>query len=202
MKQLPISPINNSLQRQLTTLETILLKSTVLKAILGRVPSLALPNWYVGAGCIAQTVWNFLSGRDLLSDINDVDLVYFDESDLSSESESLLSDMAGGLFSDLPIKIDLKNQARVHIWYEKHFGYPIPPHQSIEEAINSWPTTATAVAVRYEENGSFIVYTPYGLDDLFGLGVRPNKVQITEEIYLAKVKRWKACRPELRIIPW
>ncbi|MEW6185219.1 MAG: nucleotidyltransferase family protein [Thermodesulfobacteriota bacterium] len=198
----PISPENNNLQSQIKTLETILLKNPVLNTIFERVPDLQLPNWYVGAGCLCQTVWNFLSGRDLLSNINDVDLVYFDAADLTDETETYFSDTARKLFSDIPIRIDIKNQARVHLWYESHFGYSIQPYQSVEEAINTWPTTATAVAVRYDDRRLFSVYAPYGLDDLFGLIVRPNKVQIIEEIYLAKVNRWKACWPALRIIPW
>ena len=32
--------------------------------------------------------------------------------------------------------------------------------------------------------------------------VRENKVQITQEIYPAKVDKWTKKRPELRVIPW
>jgi hypothetical protein len=195
-------PINSSLQSQFKVLESIVLKNSALKTILERTPSLSLPNWYLGAGCIAQTVWNYLSGRDLLAHINDADLVYFDNTDLSLEAEALRMGLTKKLFSDIPLLVDLKNQARVHLWYEGHFGYPIQPYQSVEEAINSWPTTSTAVAVKYDDNGVFTVYAPYGLNDLFSMIVRPNKLQITEETYMGKVNRWKACWPNLRIIPW
>jgi uncharacterized protein len=197
-----ITPTNGNLSPQFKKLIIIILKSPVLKTILERATGLSLPNWYLGAGCVAQTVWNYLSGRDLLLDICDADLVYFDENDLSFESENIKISSAHKLFSDMPIFVDVKNQARVHLWYEEHFGYSITPYQSVEEAINSWPTTATAAAVRTDENGYFSVCAPFGLEDLFGMIVRPNKKQITEEIYLKKVKRWKACWPGLRIIPW
>ena len=202
MKRKIMTPVNTSLQSQLKALETILLKNTALQTIFERAPGLRLPNWYVGAGCITQTVWNYLASRDLLADISDADLVYFKGADLTSETEARRSDAARSFLSDVPIRIDVKNEARVHLWYEKHFGYPIKPYQSIEEAINSWPTTATAVAVRYDDDGSFAVYAHFGMNDLFGMIVRPNKAQITKKIYLAKVKRWKACWPELQIIPW
>lgn len=192
----------NSLQSQLKMLESIVLKNFRLKTILDRAPNLSLPNWYLGAGCIAQTVWNFLCGRELLLNINDADLVYFDDADLSFEAEARKVKLAGGLFSDLFTPVEVKNQARVHLWYEEHFGYPIQPYQSAEEAISNWPTTATAIGVRINDRGAFTVYAPFGLEDLLGMIVRPNKKQITEEVYLDKVNRWKSCWPDLKVIPW
>jgi hypothetical protein len=43
---------------------------------------------------------------------------------------------------------------------------------------------------------------PFGLDDLFGLLVRPNKRQITRAIYEAKVDRWRPIWPRLTYLPW
>ena len=40
------------------------------------------------------------------------------------------------------------NETRVHLWYEAHFGYRIDPYASVEDAINTWPTTATSIGVR------------------------------------------------------
>jgi hypothetical protein len=190
----PDSRISAALSRELTGFRTIV--------NIGAGARLSLPDWYLGAGCIAQTVWNYFSGHELLDNINDADLVYFDNKNLSLEAEKHRTVLARELFSDIPILVDLKNQARVHLWYERHFGYPIQPYQSVEEAINSWPTTSTAVAVKYDDNGVFTVYAPYGLNDLFSMIVQPNKLQITEEIYIDKVNRWKAYWPNLRIIPW
>ncbi|MGE5550365.1 MAG: nucleotidyltransferase family protein [Bacteroidota bacterium] len=142
-----------------------------------------------------------MSGYDLTAHLNDLDLVYFDGHDLSYEAEDRYIRQAHELFKHLPIRVEVRNQARVHLWYERHFGYPIEPYRSVEEAINTWLTTATCVGVRYQKD-TFSVYAPYGLNDLFGMIVRPNKLQITEEIYLNKVKRWKQCWPKLQIVPW
>jgi hypothetical protein len=78
---------------------------------------------------------------------------------------------------DIPLEFDVKNQARVHLWYEKKFGYPIQPYRSVEAAINTWPTTATAIAARIDECG-YKICAPFGLNDLLGMIVRPNKTQI------------------------
>lgn len=48
-----------------------------------------LPNWYVGAGCIAETVWNYLSEMEPTHAIKDYDLVYFSPEDLSERSERI-----------------------------------------------------------------------------------------------------------------
>ena len=196
-----MNAFNTDLISQVKSLEFILGQSAIVPKVLKRAEALSLPNWYLGAGCIAQTIWNYLSGKELTSHINDLDLVYFDQDDLTYEAENQRMDDAKELFKDVPIRIDVKNQARVHLWYEEHFGYPIESYQSVEDAINSWPTTATCVGVRYSEN-ECIVYAPYGLNDLFGMIVKPNKVQITEDIYVRKVKRWKHCWPMLQIVPW
>jgi len=51
---------NEDLQTQIDYLEKVLAKSKTIAEILKRAPDLGLPNWYAGAGAIAQTVWNEL----------------------------------------------------------------------------------------------------------------------------------------------
>lgn len=191
---------NQDLNAQVDCLERILVQNKVIENILRLAPELQMPNWYLGAGCIAQTIWNKLHGFDLNCGIKDYDLVYYDPSNLSGEKEELYIQKGRELFKDIPVEI--KNEARVHLWYEKHFGYPIVPYQSVEDAINTWPTTATCVAVKYYDKNQFTVYAPYGLNDLLGMIVRPNKTQITKEIYLKKAERWKKIWHKLKIIPW
>ncbi len=187
---------------QLQHLQHALSQSRLIATVLERAPELDMQNWYLGAGCIAQTIWNLQHGFDAASNIKDCDLVYYADQDLSSEAESAFIERGKQLFSDLNVPVEIVNQARVHVWYKKHFGYGIQPYHSIEQAINTWPTTATCVGVKYDQRGRFIVYAPYGLSDLFGLIVRANKTQITEEIYTRKVERWKGIWPRLTIVPW
>ena len=191
---------NQDLRTQIDCLEQILGQNKVIKEILKLAPKLQMPNWYLGAGCIAQTIWNKLHGFDLNYGIKDYDLVYYDSSNLSAKEEELHIQKGKKLFKDIPVEI--KNEARVHLWYEKHFGYPIKPYQSVEDAINTWPTTATCIAVKYKDKGQFTIYAPYGLNDLLGMIVRPNKTQITKDIYLRKVDRWKKFWHKLEIISW
>lgn len=193
---------NQDLNNQIYCLEQISKHNAVVKDILNLAPKLRMPNWYLGAGCIAQTVWNVQHGFNLAHGIKDYDLVYYDSSDTSSEGENIYIRRGKELFKDVTAEIEIKNEARVHLWYKNHFGYSIKQYKSINEAINTWPTTATSVAVKYDDKGRFVVYAPYGLNDLFGMVVRPNKTQITEEIYMKKVERWTKIWHKLTVIPW
>ena len=93
----------------------------------------------------------------------------------------------------------MKNEARVHLWYEAKFGRFVAPYASVTDAIGTFPTTATAVGIRPSAEG-LQLYAPYGISDLLGLVVRPNRKQITRDIYEAKVGRWIAAWPQLTIV--
>jgi hypothetical protein len=164
-------------------------------------PTLDVPQWHLGAGCIAQTVWNHFHGFDPAYGIKDADLVYFDPSDTSEAAELAAEQRAIDAFADLGVKFDVKNQARVHQWYQQRFGVPMTAYTSVEDAIGTWPTTASSVGVRYHGE-EFVVCAPFGLDDLFDLIVRPNKRLVTREVYENKVRRWAAVWPKLTVVPW
>jgi hypothetical protein len=183
-----------------TRLTDALRANEALWECLHRFPALNLPAWYLGAGCVAQTIWNLAHGKAPSADILDYDLVYYD-CDLSEEREDCVTREARKLVADLQIELDVTNEARVHIWYPERFGYGIQPYHSTEDAIGTWPTTATAIGVR-PSGGQLEVWAPFGVDDLFKLVVRPNRVQITPAIYDAKVTRWVARWPSLVALPW
>ncbi len=194
---------NTDMESQINALKAIIRLNSSLNSLLEKLESNSILNsyvYYIGAGCITQSVWNYLCGMPLDNGIKDIDLVYFD-ADLSFKKENETIRKITESLGELPDKIDIKNQARVHLWYEKRFGYSIQPYNSVEEAINTWPTTATAVGVRKFE-GELKIYSPFGLNDLFGMIVRANKVQITKEIYEKKVNRWIEVWPDLKVIPW
>ena len=192
---------NNDLQTQIAQLKKIVMSNKILEDILEKANIIGLKNYYIGAGCVAQTIWNYQMNYELTNGISDIDFVYYDNTDLSFEAEKIITEHIKKEFTQYPIKLDIKNQARVHLWYKDHFGYDIKPYNSIENAINTWPTTATAIGIKLE-NEIFKVYAPFGLNDMFGMIVRANKTQITEEIYMQKVKKWKTKWPALTIIPW
>ena len=142
-----------------------------------------------------------MHGFPPLHGVSEVDLIYFDPSDLTEESESQHATRIGIFYEGLPVRFDVKNEARVHLWYESRFGYAINPYKSAESAIDTFPTTAGAIGIR-PVGDEIESYAPFGFDDLMGLVVRPNKCQITRDIYAKKVTRWKSHWPMLNIIEW
>ena len=191
---------SKNLNEQLKDLEEILFKNETLKEVLRRLEKSNLKNYYVGAGCINQTVFNYLHGFKIDDNINDYDIVYYDE-DTSYEKEDIVIKYVEALLSDLNIKLDIKNEARVHLWYNKKYNENRKPYVSLEEAIARWGTTITCIGVRLEE-GNLIVDAPYGLNDLFNMIIRPVKIDFTEADYIKKVNKWKKNWPKLTIMPW
>lgn len=159
-------------------------------------------DYYIGAGCIADTVWNDLSGYPLTYGISDVDVVYFDDKNTAIENEENYRRLLTKKLGEFPFKLDVKNEACVHLWYKQKFGFQIEPYTSLENAIDSWPTTATSLGIRKEKNDSYVIYAPYQLDDLFSMIIRPNKKIITKEIYEKKAEKWHCKWDKLTIIPW
>jgi hypothetical protein len=95
----------------------------------------------------------------------------------------------------------VKNQARVHLWYEARFGRAIAPFASTRAAIATYPTTATAIGIGMA-GGRCVLYAPFGLADLLAGVVRANKALVSQAVYEAKAARWHRQWPSLRITPW
>ncbi|KQV44245.1 MULTISPECIES: nucleotidyltransferase family protein [unclassified Rhizobium] len=182
-------------------LKAVILASPLIAPLLARWSDLQLPDGWLAAGALAQTVWNARFALPANHGITDIDIVYLDIDDLSETAESAHAARIRAAFNDLPVHLDIKNEARVHLWYEAKFGYAIAPYRSIEDAVSTFPTTATAIALRPRPNG-FDLCAPYGIDDLMNATVRPNKKQITSDVYATKIARWTALWPQLRIIDW
>jgi len=181
-------------------LEQLLAGSRVVR-LLELIAPLGMPHWYVGAGAVSQTVWNRLHGFELDDGIRDYDVAYFDP-DLSADREQSVAGQVARVAAPLDVELDVKNQARVHLWYGERFGKPIDPYPSCEAAIATWPTTASCVGIRFDGDGAFVVCAPFGLDDLLAMVVRPNKTLVTVAVFREKAARWKARWPRLTVIDW
>ena len=189
------------LHRRIQYLDQALKQNAVVRAALAVAAEMALPNWYLGAGGVAQTVWNLRHGFEPAEGIKDYDLVYFDPADLSVDAENRIEEEVARRLSDFGVVVDVKNEARVHLWYAQRFGRHLEPYKSTEDAIATWPTTASSVGVRNDIEG-LVVCAPFGLSDILGMVARPNKVIVTQDVYDEKVSRWAARWPRLQVISW
>jgi len=142
------------------------LANPINRAILQRLPMLGLSDAWLVAGSVYQSYWNALAGRPVTEGIKDYDIFYFDDADLSYAAEDAAIQRARLVFADLDALIDLKNQARVHLWYMDRFGIDCPPLASASEAIGRFPIRCTCVGLRPKSDGSLVLHAPYGLDEL------------------------------------
>lgn len=184
---------------QLDALRAALTRNDVLTEVLAGAAELDLPDWYLTAGGVVQTVWNVVTDRPPTHGIKDYDLFYFDDTDLSWDAEDKAIKAGARVFGDLPVEI--RNEARVHLWYEDHFGVPCAPHTSTEAAIDSFAATTCCLGVRVSGE-NWRVYAPHGLADVFNLVIRPNPVLAPRDVYETKARRWRTVWPELTVLPW
>lgn len=194
------------LQDQLQAFTALALKNRYVAAILARAAELALPPWYLTAGCLFQTIWNVRHGHEPTHGIRDYDLFYFDDSDLSWEAEDLVVRRCARAFEDIPVKIEVRNQARVHLWYAEKFGVRCNAFAAVEDGIDSFLASSCCLGLRQVGHG-IAVYAPHGLADLFNLVVRPNADRVCAQgalaaVYAAKAQRWQQVWPRVRILPW
>jgi hypothetical protein len=187
---------------QLEHFRQALRQNSTLIEVLARAAGIGLPGWYLVAGCLYQTVWNVVTGQPAQAGILDYDLAYFDDSDLSWEAEDEVIQVGNTTFEGLPSPVQIRNQARVHLWYEQKFGMSCPPHTSTEAAIDTFEATAACLGVRAEPAGRWRVYAPHGLSDVFNLVARPNPVLAPRRVYQTKTERWQNQWPELTVLPW
>jgi len=97
---------------------------------------LALPDAWLVSGCLVQTAWNVLTGRTVDYGINDYDVFYFD-TDTSWEAEDAVIRALAERFAGRGIKVEARNQARVHLWYPGKHGLPYPELGCSTQGIDS-----------------------------------------------------------------
>jgi uncharacterized protein len=146
-----------------------------LMRVLSVARDLDLPEWLVFSGAIYQPVLNHLTGRAPDYGIRDYDLAYFDGSDLSYEGEDAVIRRVKCAFDEpLASMVEVRNQARVHLWFEAKFHEPYSPLSGAAEALERFTSAIFAVGVRLEPDDRLHIEAPFGLRDLFGLRLRPN----------------------------
>lgn len=180
----------------------LVLANPSVAAIVERMPATALPQWYLTAGALFQTVWNVLDDRDPRAGIRDYDVFYFDASDLSYDAENRAIQQVRAALVGLDVPVEVRNEARVHLWYARKFGTPCPPLRTTEDAIDHFPASTCCLGLRRDQDGALRVYAPHGFDDLFRGVIRPNPVLAPREVYDAKAARWKTQWPWLHVLPW
>ena len=174
-----------------------ILRASATWGVLETARSLDLPDWLIFSGAIYQPVWNRLTGRAPDYGVRDYDLAYFDASDVSYEAEDRVIRQAAGAFpAPLSAMVEVRNQARVHLWFEDHFGEPYAPLTHAGEALTRFAAPTFAVGARLEADDSLTIFAPFGLEDVFAMRIRPNPNRVAKGLP-AIIEKARARWPEL-----
>lgn len=148
-----------------------------LMHVLNVMRGLDLPDWRLFSGAVYQGVWNDRTGRPVGYGIKDYDIGYFDP-DTSWDAEDVIIKRVAAAFEP-PFRdlVEVRNQARVHLWFESKFGETYEALTCTDDAPAQFVAPAFALAVRLEKDDTISVAAPYGLQDVFDMVIRPNPVR-------------------------
>jgi hypothetical protein len=165
--------------------------------ILENARSLELPDWWVCAGFVRAKIWDTLHGFEERTPLPDVDVIYYDNSNLQEDVEKEWEARLRSLNPAIPWSV--KNEARMHTVNQ------LPPYTSAVDAISKFPETATALGLSLDPLGKIILVTPHGISDVINVVLRPTP-HFTENpnllpIYEQRIikKKWQMTWKQLQI---
>ena len=159
--------------------------------VLSIVHSLFLPDCYVAAGFLRNLVWDSIHSSN--TKLNDIDIVFYDKSDLDNVSAKLISKKLNQKYPDF--KWEAKNQAFMHIRNGDD------PYKGTLDAMSYWPEKETAIGATLSDDGSIYIVSAFGLESLFNGKVSHNKKR-SKDVFLNRVntKKWLETWPKLHLV--
>ena len=158
-------------------LAAVLRASPSTMRVLDVARDLDLPDWLLFSGAIYQPVWNHLTGRPLDYGAKDYDIGYFDADTRYEAEDTVIRRVAAAFEPLLAAMVEVRNQARVHLWFEQRFGEAYTPLTRTADALGRFTSPAFAVGVRLRADDRFEIEAPFGLEDLFAMRLRPNPLR-------------------------
>lgn len=154
-----------------------------------------LPDAWIAAGALRNTVWDRLHGFDERHPPGDVDVVYYDPVDPSPRRDAEIQARLAARLPGQPWEV--VNQAWIHEANEE------PPYTSTWDSLSRWTETCTSVAARLDSAGEIRILAPHGVEDLMGLVARPNLAfSNAVEVFTERMasKRWPERWPRVRVL--
>jgi hypothetical protein len=128
--------------------------------------SLQLPDWWVCAGFVRSKIWDVQHGFTGRTPLADIDVIYYDSSDLREDVEKSYEAVLRQQHPGIPWSV--KNQARMHT------VNGLPPYLSSTDGMSKFPETATALGLALNGDGQVILAAPHGVADAVNLVLRPS----------------------------
>ncbi|MBP5980202.1 MAG: nucleotidyltransferase family protein [Halomonas sp.] len=154
---------------------------------------MGLSDWCLAAGFVRNLAWDKLHGVSIPTAFNDIDLIYFDPSDISEARDRHIEKRLKQI-ADLPWSV--KNQARMHV---RNLDQP---YTSTADAMSYWVEVQTAVGAKLDDNGEVTIIAPFGVEPLFDFTItlnarRPKPLDFKRRI---AEKRWLEIWPQLKVV--
>lgn len=184
-------------QPSLQTFMDDVMANPINAKLLARLPRLGLDQCCLTAGCLFQAVWNRISKQPAGWGVKDYDISYFDGNDLSWEAEDAIIQRASTLVTDLGVNIEVKNQARVHLWYAQRFSAPYPRLSSTRDGIDRYLIACTCVGINVATSE---LYAPNGLQELYQGVLRMNPMNRQPTLFRQKALDYQSRWPWLCIL--
>ncbi|WP_428150610.1 nucleotidyltransferase family protein [Brevundimonas sp.] len=169
-----------------------------LMHVLTTVRGLGLPDWRVFSGAVYQSVWNAVTGRPAGYGRKDFDLGYFDPDTSWGAEDVVIRRVAAAFEEPFRTDVEVRNQARVHLWFMDRFGEDYEPLPDTDAALARFVAPAFAVGVRMEADDTISIAAPFGLRDVFDMVIRPNPNRPLAKGWDRVVNSATARWPELR----
>ena len=120
LKQSLIRASHQPISQQIEAMTLLIEKNPMLNTVFAVLYD--VPDAWLGAGCIIQNVWNVFHDQPLNAHLKDIDILYYD-ADTSWEAEDRWIQIINERLkdSDIGLPVDIKNVARIHLWYGERF---------------------------------------------------------------------------------
>jgi len=188
--QQPCDQYANQHWQQVTT--EVLTADAFRMACLRAVADLQLPDCYLAAGFVRNAIWD-AAHQQAMTPLNDIDVVYFDAADLSTQREQQVAQQLARQFPGH--QFEVRNQARMHLKHG-HCAY-----QSSADAIRRWVELPTCVGVQLNPRQQLVFCAPFGLALNWSLLVEMNLDFAQPAVFTQRVqsKNWQQLWPKLQI---
>ena len=171
-----------------------------LMHVLTTVRGLGLKDWRVFSGAVYQSVWNTVTDRPVGYGRKDYDLGYFDPDTSWDAEDAVIKRVAAAFDEPFRSEVEVRNQARVHLWFMDRFGEPYEALTGTDAALARFVAPAFAVGVRLEADDTISIAAPFGLEDVFSMTLRPNPNRPRAKGWDKTVASARARWPELTVI--
>ncbi|MCK5829889.1 MAG: nucleotidyltransferase family protein [Methylococcales bacterium] len=149
-------------------------------------------EWYLSAGFVRNLIWDKLQGNNKNTPLNDIDLIYFDPSNISMQHELQIENVLNHLMPETHWQV--KNQAKMSIQHG-HKQY-----KNCIEAMSFWPELETAIGVNISKDGKLKIVSPFKASEIVALSITKNH-KCTADVFHKRVseKGWLKLWPDLKI---